>query len=89
MVLPMNILNLEPISLTKPHTREVTRTTQIVIEIQDDTEPDTTESTTIITEKHLSPPQPPSPPQETTIQTKNTSLEPMQLDPADLPEHVL
>ena len=52
---PSKVLNPQLISSTIPRTRAVSRETQI-IDIQDDPEPDTTPSTTIITEKPLSPP---------------------------------
>jgi hypothetical protein len=59
---PMKIQNPQPISSTIPHTRAMNRATQMIIDIQDDPEPDTTPSTTIITEQPPSPPQPHSPP---------------------------
>jgi hypothetical protein len=77
---PVNILNPQSISSTIPRTRAMTRVTQI-IDIQDDPEPDTTPSTTIITEQPPSPPQPQSPPREITIPSQTTDPEPMQLDP--------
>jgi hypothetical protein len=52
---PVNIMNPQPISLTIPRTRVVTQASQIVIDIQDDPEPDTTAYTTIIIEKPPSP----------------------------------
>jgi hypothetical protein len=79
----VKILNPQPISSTIPHTRATTRVTQTIIDIQDDPEPDTTASTTIITEQPPSPPQPQSPPQEMTIQPQTTEPEPMQLDPPE------
>jgi hypothetical protein len=82
---PSKVLNPQPISSTIPRTRSMARATHI-IDIQDDPEPDTTPSTTIITEKPPSPPQPQSPPQETTIPSQTIDPEPMQLDPPEIPE---
>jgi hypothetical protein len=82
---PVKVLNPQPISSTIPHTRAMARATQI-IDIQDDPEPDTTPSTTIITEQPPSPPQPQSPPREITIPSQTTDPEPMQLDPPEIPE---
>jgi hypothetical protein len=84
---PVKILNPQPISSTIPRTRAMTRVAQMIIDIQDDPEPDTTPSTTIITEQPPSPPQPQSPPREITIPPQTTEPEPMQLDPPELPEH--
>jgi hypothetical protein len=47
----VNILNPHSISLTMHHTRGATRTAETMINIQDNPEPDTTTSTTIIIEK--------------------------------------
>jgi hypothetical protein len=77
---PVKILNPQPISSVVPHTRAVARASQTVINITDDPEPDTTSYTTIITEQDPSPPQAPSPLQDTTIPSQPTSPEPMQLD---------
>jgi hypothetical protein len=82
---PSKVLNPQPISSTVPRTRSVARATHI-IDIQDDPEPDTTPSTTIITEQPPSPPQPQSPPQETAIPSQTIDPEPMQLDPLEIPE---
>jgi hypothetical protein len=60
-----------------------------MINIAEDLEPNTTASTTIITEQDLSPPQAPSPPQYTTIQSQPASPEPMQLYLPDPPENIL
>jgi hypothetical protein len=59
-----------------------------VINITDDPDPETIAYTTIITEQVPSPPQAPSPLQDTTIPSQPTSPEPMQLDLLDPPENV-
>jgi hypothetical protein len=82
---PVNIMNPQPISSTIPHTRATTRATQTMIDIEDDPEPDTTASTTIITEQPPSPLQPPLPLQKMTTQPHTTTPEPMQLDPSTYP----
>jgi len=81
----VKVLNSQSISSTIPRTRATTRVTQI-IDIQDDPEPDTTPSTTIIIEQPPSPPQSQSPPQEITIPSETTDPKPMHLDPHELPE---
>jgi hypothetical protein len=82
----VNIMNPQPILSTIPHTRATTQAAQTIIDIQDDPDPDTTASTTIITEQPPSPPQPQSPPQEMTIQPQTIEPNPMQLDPPELPK---
>jgi hypothetical protein len=85
---PANILNPQLISSAIPHTILVSLAAQNVIDIQYYPELDTTAYTTIITEKPPSPPQTPSPLQDTTIQPQPTSLEPMHLDLHDPHENV-
>jgi hypothetical protein len=59
---PSEVLNPHPISSSVPRTRSADRVAHI-IDIQDDPEPDTIPSTTIMTEQPPSPPQPQLPPQ--------------------------
>jgi hypothetical protein len=73
---PTKVLNPQPISSTIPRTRSADRAGHI-IDIQDDPEPNTTPSTTVIIEKPSSSPQPQSPPQEITIPSQTINPEPM------------
>jgi hypothetical protein len=81
-VSPTKVINPQPISMALPRTRETTHASQTVINITDDPEPDASAYMTLITE------QAPSPPQDTTIPSQPTSLEPMQLDIPEPSENV-
>jgi hypothetical protein len=85
---PVNILNPQPISSTIPRTRETTRMSQTMIDIQDDPKPDITASTTIITEQPPSPPQPHRHRKKRPSNPKKLCLSPCSWTPLDPPEHV-
>jgi hypothetical protein len=85
---PSKVLNPQPISTTIPCTRSLARAYHI-IHIQDDPAPNTTPSTTIITEQPPSPPQPQSHLNKSTSHPKPPTRSPCGWTPLEIPKQRL